>query len=151
MKRIASHADAQRRAQLAGIHVIANRLRLDDATYRALLQRVCGVNSAADLDARGRGKLLDELRRLTGEGARRTRSNVPPVMPTSQVREELQAMTAKLGAIAAELGLSWGYLDGMARRMFHIDKAEWCTAEQMHKLLAALSIHQKRRRARSAS
>lgn len=136
-----------RNRDLARIHLLARKqLALDEETYRALLSRVAGVRSAKDLDRAGRFKVLDELTRLAGDGARRSTKAVPPPIATPQVREELRAMVSKLGAIAAELGVEWAYLDGMARRMFGVDKAEWLTADQMHKLVAALAIHQKRKR-----
>lgn len=142
------HGDisARRRAQLATIHVLASRLKLDDDTYRALLERVGGHRSAADMDFRQRTAVLDELRRLTGDTARRVRRAVPPPGAPTGVRDELTAMIAKLEAMIAELDLSWAYVDGMAKRMFHVDKAQWCTAEQLHKLVAALSFHQRRKR-----
>lgn len=138
--------NAYRTAQLAAIHIAAKRLRLDRDTYVALLQRIAKVASAKDLDARGRHDVLAELGRLAGDGKVRARNAVPPPGAPAQVREELQAMTDKLGAIAAELNLPWTYLDGMAKRMFGVEKTVWLTAEQMHKLVAALSIHQKRQR-----
>lgn len=137
---------AHRTAQLAAIHIAAKRLRLDRDTYVALLQRIAGVDSAGKLDARGRHDVLVELGRLAGDGKVRARKGVPPPGAPVQVREELQAMTDKLGAIAAELNLPWNYLDGMAKRMFGVEKTVWLTAEQMHKLVAALAIHQKRQR-----
>lgn len=146
------HGDtaARRKAQLATIHVMAGRLKLDDDTYRALLERLTGKRSAADMDFRQRVVVLDELRRLSGDTARRMRRTVPPPGAPQGVREELAAMIGKLEAMVAELDLSWAYVDGMSKRMFHVDKAQWCTAEQLHKLVAALSFHQRRRRQREA-
>jgi len=142
------HGDTatRRKAQLATAHVIAARLGLDDDTYRDLLERLTGKRSMAKMDFRERRAVLDELRRLSGDTARRLRGTVPPPGAPSGVREELAAMIAKLEAIAAELGYSWAYIDGMAKRMFHVDRAQWCTAEQLHKLVAALSFHQRRKR-----
>lgn len=146
MIRARANPAAHRNAQLAAIHIAAKRLRLDRETYVALLQRIANVDSAGKLDARGRHAVLVELGRLAGDGARRARGKVPPPTSAPQVREELQAMINKLGAIAAELDLPWSYLDSMSKRMFGVDKTEWLTAAQMHKLVAALAIHQKRKR-----
>lgn len=145
------HGDtaSRRRAQLATAHVIAARLKLDRDTYEALLDRLTGKRSMADMDFRERVKVLDELRRLTGDTWRRMRRAVPPPGAPRGVRDELAAMTGKLAAMAEELGLSWAYIDGMSQRMFHVDKAVWCTADQLHKLVAALAIHQKRKRAQA--
>lgn len=150
MKPLSLDAAQRRRKDLAAIHVIAaKQLRLDEGTYRALLERVAGVRSAADLDARGRAKVLGELRRLTGEGARRMRNAVPLPDAPQHVREELQAMVAKIGAMLEESGRPWTYAHGLAGRMFKVHRVEWLHAEQLHRLVAALAIDQKRRRDRS--
>lgn len=140
---------ARRRAQLAAIHIAAGRLRLDRATYEMVLTRVAGVTSAADLDGPGRAHVLDELRRLAGDGARRARDAVPPRHAPRQVREDLTAMIGKVGAILEDAGRDWNYAHGLARRMFHVQRAEWLTADQLHRLIAALAIDQKRRRTRT--
>ena len=142
-------AAQRRRADLAAIHVIAGKqLRLDEDTYRALLERVAGVRSAADLDVRGRIKVLEELRRLTGEGKDRMRNAVPGPDAPQNVREEIAGMVAKIGAILAEAERGWPYAHGLAVRMFKVQRVEWLKADQLHRLVAALSIDQKRRRSR---
>jgi len=145
------HGDtaARRKAQLATAHVVVARLGLDTDTYRALLERLTGKRSMAKMDFRERVCVLDELRRLSGNTGRRLRGTVPPPGAPVGVREELAAMIAKLEAMAAELGYSWAYIDGMAKRMFHVDRAQWCTAQQLHKLVAALSFHQRRKRGKA--
>jgi phage gp16-like protein len=55
---------AGRRAALAKIHIAKRRLALCDDSYRDLLRRVAGVESAAALDARGIDRVLAEFRRL---------------------------------------------------------------------------------------
>lgn len=139
--------NAQRNKQLAAIHVMASkRLHLDRETYVALLQRVGGVASSADLDAGGRAKVLDELRRLAGEGQRQMRNAVNLPDAPQNVRDEIAGMVGKVGALLAEGGKSWNYAHGTARRMFKVQRVEWLRADQLHKLVAALSYAQKRQR-----
>jgi phage gp16-like protein len=139
------HAAAKRRRQLAAIHVLASkRLRLDRETYVALLQRVGGVQSSADLDAKGRSRVLDDLRRLAGEGQRQMRNAVNLPDAPQNVREELAAMVSKVGAILAEMGKSWNYAHGTAKRMFKVHRVEWLRPDQLHRLVAALSYDQRR-------
>ena len=143
----AINPSAQRNKQLAAIHVLASkRLHLDRDTYVALLQRVGGVASSADLDQRGRVKVLDELRRLTGEGQRQMRNAVNMPDAPQNVREEIAGMVSKVGALLAEADKSWNYAHGIARRMFKVQRVEWLRADQLHKLVAALSYAQKRTR-----
>lgn len=132
---------ALRNKQLAAIHVIAaKRLRLDRETYVALLQRVGGVDSSGKLDSRGRAKVLDELRRLSGQGEQQMRNAVNLPDAPQNVREETAGMVAKVGALLAELGKSWNYAHGTAKRMFKVQRVEWLRPDQLHKLVAALQI-----------
>jgi phage gp16-like protein len=137
-------ADRFRARQLAAIHVAKKRLRLDDETYRALLERIGGQRSAKDLDPHGRRAVLREFARLD-KGREAKTANMLPGTPQN-VREEIAALVGKIGAILEEAGRSWNYAHGMAKRMFHVQRAQWLHADQLHKLVAALMIDQKRRR-----
>jgi phage gp16-like protein len=142
-----SEAQARRNKQLAAIYVMASkRLHLDRETYVALLQRVGNVSSSAKLDGRGRARVLDELRRLAGEGQQQMRSAVPMPDAPQNVREEIAGMVAKVGAILAEMGKGWNYAHGTAKRMFHVQRVEWLKPDQLHKLVAALQISANRRK-----
>jgi len=136
-----------RTRQLAAIHVIATKqLHLDRETYVALLQRVGGVGSSADLDSHGRDLVLKELRRLTGEGDKQMSNAVALPDAPQNVREEIAGMVGKVGAILAEIGKPWGYAHGTARRMFKVHRVEWLRADQLHRLVAALQISANRRK-----
>jgi len=142
-------ARTQRNRELAAIHVLASkRLHLDRDTYVALLQRVGSVRSSADLDQRGRAQVLDELRRLAGEGQQQMRNAVNLPDAPQNVRDEIAGMVSKVGALLAEAGKSWNYAHGTAKRMFKVHRVEWLRADQLHKLVAALSYSQKRARAK---
>jgi phage gp16-like protein len=137
----------QRTRQLAAIHVIAQKqLRLDRQTYIALLQRVGGVSSAADLDAHGRVRVLRELGRLAGDGDKQMSNAITLPDAPQNVRNEIASMVSKVGAILAEIGKPWGYAHGMARKMFKIQRVEWLRPDQLHRLVAALQISANRRK-----
>jgi phage gp16-like protein len=137
-----------RARQIGAIHALAKKLRLDDDrdAYEALLLRMGGVRSAADLDRRGRARVLDEMRRLLNEGQRHMHDAVPLTDAPQNVREEIAGMVAKVGAILAETKKSWNYAHGTARRMFHVQRVEWLRADQLHRLVAALQISANRSR-----
>ncbi|AGG89901.1 gp16 family protein [Rhodanobacter denitrificans] len=144
---LTAKAKTQRNRELAAIHVLASkRLHLDRDTYVALLQRVGNVRSSADLDQRGRAQVLDELRRLAGEGQQQMRNAVNLPDAPQNVRDEIAGMVSKVGALLAEAGKSWNYAHGTAQRMFKVHRVEWLRADQLHKLVAALSYAQKRQR-----
>lgn len=54
---------SDRTTDLAKIHMAAKYLALTDESYRALLHRIAGVDSAADLDIAGRVAVLKEFAR----------------------------------------------------------------------------------------
>lgn len=136
-----------RTRQLAAIHVIAQKqLRLDRETYVGLLQRVGGVSTSADLDERGRVRVLKELRRLTGEGERQMSNAVALPDAPQNVRDEIASMVGKVAAILADIGKPWSYAHGTARNMFKVQRVEWLRADQLHRLVAALQISANRRK-----
>lgn len=140
-----NEASDRRRRELAAIHVIASkRLRLDREAYVALLERVGGVRSSADLDGPGRARVLDELRRLTGAGQQKMRNAMQLPDAPQNVRDEVAAMVSKVGAILAHRGKGWNYAHGTAKRMFKVQRVEWLRPDQLHRLVAALSYDQRR-------
>lgn len=125
------NTDASRRARdLAAIHVCVKNLRMDRGTYEAMLMRTCGVRSSADLDQRGRAKVLAELRRL-GAPQDPTRGR-----PANINREP---MVRKIEALLAEIGAPWSYADGIAKRMFGVVFVAWVRKPaQLRAIIAAL-------------
>lgn len=56
-------------------------------------------------------------------------------------------LIGKIAAMLADMDLSWKYADGISNRMFGIRFVEWCSANQLHKIVVALVIKQRRYRA----
>lgn len=61
---IAAREKARRNREIAKIHLAKKQCGLDDMAYRAMLKRVAGCSSSAELTADGRALALDELKRL---------------------------------------------------------------------------------------
>ena len=61
-----------------------------------------------------------------------------------RVPEDKRRLIGKIGAVLADLKLPWSYADGISTKMFNIDKVEWCTPQQLYKVVAALAIYQRR-------
>lgn len=121
---------SRRTRDLAAIHVSAKNLRMDRGTYEALLMRVSGVRSSADLNAAGRAKVLAELRRL---GAPADPKRGRPA------NADAEPMIRKIEALLAEIRAPWSYADGIANRMFGIPFVAWCRkADQLRAIIAAL-------------
>ena len=125
---------------LAKIHVAKAQLGLDDDTYRALLARIAGVRSAKELNKRQIGAVLAEFERLgfKPKPAKKAGRAVPKAAP------DRAAMIGKIEAFLAEAKRPWSYADAMALRMMKVERVEWCDADQLRRLIAALTYDAKR-------
>lgn len=134
-------ANDTRRAELAKIHIAAKRLGMDatdknpNSDYRSMLWAVARVHSAADLDEAGRRRVLDHLKECGFKSKRKSRPR------PSQDRE---ALVGKMRALLHGLNLPDEYADGMSKKMFHVERYEWCNPDQLHRLVAALEYHRRR-------
>ncbi|MCL2297778.1 MAG: regulatory protein GemA [Proteobacteria bacterium] len=142
-------AQSVRKSALAKIHIAKSQLAMEDADYRAMLQRIAGVGSAADLMPHQVDAVLAEMRRLgfadpKGDGFDKRRAQRP------YARKGNEAMMARIEKNLASGMLPWTYAEAMSKRMFGVQKLQWLSYENLRKLNAALEIA-KRRRAAKAS
>ncbi len=136
-----NRAKDTRRAELGKIHMGAEALGMDtedkdpDSEYRRMLWSVARVRSAADLDEAGRRRVLDHLKACGFKAKRKSRPR------PSQDRE---ALVGKVRAMLEAMSLPDEYADGMSKKMFHVERYEWCNPDQIHRLVAALEYHRRR-------
>jgi len=143
-----SHAHPEkRRRHLAAIHAAKRALKLDNDTYRDLLERVSAtkgtpVRSAALLNDAQIHAVLDEFTRLGGlkpspKSAGKPKNFASPAMPE---------MITKVEALLADMKLPWSYADAIAMRQFRIQRVAWCRKEdQLRAIIAALHVEQEKR------
>lgn len=125
-----------RKRELAQIHIGRQQLGLDDDTYRAMLWTVARVRSAADLDWRGRKLVLDHLKAKGFAIKSKARPRPAPGKA---------ALVAKIRALLIAAGNKPdAYADGMAKKMFGSERYEWCDADQLRRIVAALEYHRRR-------
>ena len=139
-----------RKRRLAAIHAAKKKLGLDDDVYRDLVERIAGagIRSAADCNPRQLDAVANELRRLGGMPARLAQAaRVWAGRPTG----DLKPQVAKIEALLADAGREWEYAHALARRICKVNRVEWCTADQLSKLIAALQYDADRRRRRQES
>lgn len=133
-------SSCNRSRELARIHILAAELGLDRASYEAILWTVARVESAAALDEAGRRKVVAHLVRLRGESPR-------PEGTAPRTLSE-RPLLRKIGAQLSDAGRSWAYAAALAGRITHKERLEFCSDAELGKIVAALAIDQKRRRAR---
>jgi hypothetical protein len=110
---------------------------MTDQEYRDLLSRY-KVESSKDLSNRDFVSIMKDFKALGFVHDKKYRK--PP--------DSKKLLMAKLFALRKDLGLPEAYLDSMARQMFRVDSYRWISADQAHKMVAALSIHKKRKEAK---
>ena len=138
-----------RNADLAKIHLAKKALGLDDPQYRSILYAQGQVDSAKDLDHKGRLAVLRYFQTHLGwkpaanPAAPGRRPNRPtPGADALPLVRRIRAQLISLDRKPDE------YADGIARQMLG-DAApaffEWCTPRQLHKISQALGVEQGRR------
>jgi phage gp16-like protein len=134
-----------RNGQLAQIHIAKKDLGLDDETYRDMLFTIARVRSSSELDHAGRAKVLDHLKKCGFKPkAGGFKKGAPAGAPSKT------ALISKVGALLTVLDKPWPYADGMAKKMFKVEKLIWLTPQQLHKLVAALEYAKLRKSAPNA-
>ncbi len=126
-----------RSREIAAIHTAKRDLGMDEETYRAMLKNLTGFDSAASLDWRMRRKVLDHLKASGWQSKRRS-------TPAS----DKAPMIAKIRALLINHptgAKSDAYADGIAKRMFGVQRMEWCDLGQLHKIIQSLEVDTRRR------
>lgn len=127
-----------RRVLLAKIHIAKKDLGLDDASYRAVLERLTDHESAGDCTVPQLVRVVAYLRTLGWQEPAKKPSRRKPAVPGAA------GYIDKMEALLAEAKRPWSYAGGIAKRMFGVEKLEWLTPEQARGVLAALSRDAKR-------
>lgn len=126
-------------ATLAKIHIAKKELAMTDDTYRAMLHGLAGVRSARDLSETQALNVLAHLKRCGWKPKGASQAGKRPKPAAGKA-----ALISKIEAQLAEAQRPWRYADGMARHMFQIDKVDWCDADQLRRIVAALAVDAKR-------
>lgn len=127
--------DEKRKRELAQIHIAKTQLGLDDDTYRDMLWNIAQVRSSRDLNQTSRKRVLEHL---TAKGWQKKK----PVRvqhgksPTTTISK--LPLMSKINALLAEMQLPWAYANGISQQMFKVERIDWCTPQQLHKIVAAL-------------
>ncbi|GFK94442.1 hypothetical protein NNJEOMEG_02287 [Fundidesulfovibrio magnetotacticus] len=125
---------------LAKVHIAKKDLALDEDTYRAVLKRVTGHESARDCS-------LPELVRVVAEFRRKGWNPTQTAGPTQGKAKPAKGKAALMGKITAlltEAGRKEEYAEGIARRMYKRDKLDFCAPKELQGIITALSKDAKR-------
>lgn len=127
---------ASRNQRIAAIHMGKKQLGLDDDTYRDMLEQVTGKCSTKDMTDDDLVKVIQHLDQLGF--SKREFGNKP------KVKLSKDALIGKIEAHLAENKLHWNYAKGIAKQMFQKEALEFCTENQLWRIVAALEYKKKR-------
>ncbi|HZF99161.1 MAG TPA: regulatory protein GemA [Pseudoxanthomonas sp.] len=134
---------AQRRQQLARIHVAKKQLGLDDETYRSLLLRVGGHASSADMTLSQRNAVIREFVRLGFKEERKVQQRKR--WPGEPKNCDAVPLLRKVRALLTDQRRPWSYAHKLGERMFNVKRVEWLREDQLHSLVSALQIDANRK------
>lgn len=130
----------RRKAMIAKLHIARQQLGMADDSYRSLLGRIApGKSSSTQLTLQQLDDMLAEMQRMGFVPKASPRHGRRPMPKANRA-----ALVGKVEAMLAEARRPWAYADAMAKRMFDVDKVDWLDAEQLQKLVAALTYDAKR-------
>lgn len=137
--------DKMRRAELAKIHIAKKDLGLDDDTYRLMLHEVAGVESAGDLNTRGRRAVLEHLKELGFAAKTKGRpGNIERSPGAGPQRTSRARQLEKIEALLTVGSKPWAYADALAARICRtrdgapIEKIAWVPTGELYKVITAL-------------
>lgn len=121
---------ASRNQRLAAIHMGKKQLGLDDDIYRDMLEQVTGKRSAKDMND---DDLVKIIQHMDGLGFSKREFGKKPKVKLSK-----EALISKIEAHLAENKLHWNYAKGIAKQMFRKEALEFCTENELWRIVAAL-------------
>lgn len=131
-----TQAAAERRKDLQRIHIAKRDLALSDETYRQLVKRITGCDSAGDLDGGQRRKLLAELHRLGWRPARAYR--VRPSDRAATQADKIRALWIELGKATDLRDPTERGLGRFCRRVTGKQRPEWLRPSDANSVIEAL-------------
>lgn len=137
-----SHTPQDTKKALAMVHLAKKDLRLDDDMYRNLLKDRFGVGSAKDLTPAQLGLLLDQFRQLGFKPSKKP-AEVKKGRNTGRLLAKIEALLAAKGQDEGRF-VPLSYAEGLLKKMTGVEKLEWATPEDLRKVVAALSVHNRR-------
>lgn len=121
---------ASRNQRLAAIHMGKKQLGLDDDIYRDMLEQVTGKRSAKDMSD---DDLVKVIQHMDGLGFSKREFGQKPKVKLSK-----EALISKIEAHLTENQLHWNYAKGIAKQMFRKEALEFCTENELWRIVASL-------------
>lgn len=136
-RRVGKGLDA-RRALLAKVHIARKQLAIEEDSYRALLQRVTGKDSAADLSLGQLEKVLTEFARLGFTSTPRSKAGSKGGLPSEAQAKKIRALWLNLYHLGELESGAEEALIAYCNRMSGVARIEWMHSEQFDNVIRGL-------------
>jgi hypothetical protein len=133
-----------RNRTLGAIHAGRRALRWDVETYRMYLDQLVGKRSASECTDEELARVLDDMRVRGFE----RKEGAPPAVPRERATQlsKARALWAELSAIGALRNPTDVAFCGYVERMTRKSRPEWCTPEQLSRVIEGLKAWVERER-----
>lgn len=128
--------DGHRRGLIAKIHIAKSQLAMEDDSYRAMLQRVTGKESSADMTTAQLQSVIAEFGRLGFTGP--TRPTKPGGLPAEEQASKIRALWLNLYHLGGLDDPSEEALIGFCKRQSGVEKIEWMHSQQFDNVIRGL-------------
>lgn len=134
-----------RRPALVKVQIARRELGLDDAVYRAVLERETGKSSSAACSDAELGRVLDAFKArgwkpkvVDGGKPRMGMAPVPERRADHPAAKKARALWLSLWQLGEVRDPSEGALESFARRQLAVDRLQWADQARVYKLIEAL-------------
>lgn len=127
-----------RKQMIQKIHIGKNELKLDDNAYKMLLLEAVDKPSCSMMTD---SELMMVLQTMKAKGfvvKSKKYGKRPTASNTAQYR---QGLMNKIGALLYQSQKPWDYAHAIAKHSFGIERVQWLTDDQLHKLVQILASY----------
>lgn len=125
-----------RKQMIQKIHIAKAELKLDDNAYKMLLMEAVDKPSCTMMSDR---ELMIVLQKMQAKGFKvKSKYGKRPTASASAPNRQL--LMSKITALLTESNKPWGYAHAIAKRSFGIERVQWLTDDQLHKLVQMLAV-----------
>ncbi|MGX2968781.1 gp16 family protein [Ursidibacter arcticus] len=130
-----------RQQMIQKIHIGKSELGMDKNAYVAFLLNTVDKHSCSVMSD---AELMIVLRAMQAKGFV-VKSKKHGKRPTASLyNPSRQQLMNKIEAFLAEGKKPWNYVHAICKRSFGIDRLQWCTDEQLHKVVQMLAVMARR-------
>lgn len=130
-----------RKQMIQKIHIGKNELKLDDNAYKMLLLEAVDKPGCSMMTE---SELMTVLQTMKAKGFV-VKSKKYGKRPTaSKTAPNRQGLMNKIGALLYQSKKPWDYAHAIAKRSFSIERVQWLTDDQLHKLVQMLASYNHR-------